>query len=333
MVDINSLRPVDGLQELDLTLTDNVFTEQRELVNQHLNNVGARHFIDLANEADIDPDTGMQYLMVGPRGYSAEEVIIAPGTFANGLWPHIIARGEAIADTAQRSGVFDSNGVPLGVLLVGSPCMSSKFNLNSEERSQVANGNFNAIANRHARLLAFLGFGAVRGVFYSQAAAHAAPFINIASKFLDVNNMIVGEYPINRVGFIKERQRFSGERKKDSVDVIEKLFGSGQAAERFELGIVRRLENLAIIRGIGDLVLTRDLLQAGTKSKKTTMLHAMDSLVSPAADIISAFDGVKAMMISLGLKNRFTRIQVDSNHSFGDRVSSYSAVVAANLAD
>lgn len=333
ITNFEALRPAVGQDVLHLTLTEPAFAEQKEHLNEHLNKLGAQHFVDLANKADADPKTGAQYMLVTHKGFSAEEVILMPGTFGNGIWPHIIARAEALSHSALHAGVRDVTGNPLGVLMVGSPSMNSRFGFDKSERGQMARGDFLPVARRHVALVDDLKFGAVKGAFYSQAAAMAGAFSYDAKKTIDVNHMIVGEIPLNRRGFLTEGREFSQERKKDGIDVIEELFANKQAAVDFERGILHEFkENFAYLRGFGRIMLSNDLVLLANSSEHTTLLHATHSKVMPLNAAVTGYENAKNTLRNLGQADRIQRVQADSNHSFGDRVGSFSAVVAANLA-
>jgi hypothetical protein len=334
MINFEHFRPSPETQELVLDVNSPLMAEPVAHVNDHLNRLGAKHFVEQANEVDTDTDSGTQYAIVGQKGFSTEELILLPGRFGNGVWSHTIAGAEGIHEMAKQAGVRDSYGNPLPVLVVAAPCATSSFGLSRKERSEVNGGNYDSIAERHLRIVDSLGYGALRGVYYSQAAAIASAVSGAARGHFDVKRAVVGEAPLNRLGFFREASGFEEERKKDDIDVIEELFETKQAVSDLEKGIVKEWrDNLAVIRGFAKMNLSVDLISVAQDSEAVMFLHAANSKVTPLSKALQEYNYARGFLRGFNYpKAKLSRVQVNSNHSFGDRVGSWSTVVGANLA-
>lgn len=333
MIDFDQLRPSVYSPERTIDVSPEAMAEAREHVNDHLNRLGAAHFVDLAENTLTHDVFDMQFGLIEPEDGSREEVILMPGTFGNGAWSHIFARAEAISELAKTAGVADSSGHPLPVLIVAAPSTESKYGISRSDRKDVAYGNFDSIARTHIRLINMLGFGAINGSLYSQAAVLAEPLARLGSRNHDVNSFVVGEYPLSRLGFLKEASGFAAERKKDAIDVIEELFETKQADQEMVKGVIKQgKESVPIMRGMGHVVLGADLVSTGRHAKRTTFVHATHSKVTPRLAAIENYgQAQETLQRASETAERLYRLEVDSNHSFADRVASWAAVVAANL--
>lgn len=336
---INPYESLGATGELVIGVNDPALVVGRETVNEHLNTFGADYFIDIADNAPTD-ENGMQYAVVGEPDSSQTEVLMMPGTFANGLWPHMAARAKAVAFMAQRYGVTASDGAPLSVLLTASPGMLSRFGLDRQERSWVARGSMKPIARRHLELASDLGYGVIGGmVGYSQAAAIAAPFMNRAPQHFDVGNSVtlIAEPPhalersIMTIGqdFKAEDKPFKPQRMEDGIDVIEEIFARKVAAPDFIKGVLRRgPENLAIVNGFKRGLLLHDLVSLLDNDRAVTLLHTTDSRTTPRDAAIEVVQKANNLVTNRSVK----RIEVtDTTHAFGDRVGSFATLAAVAL--
>src|SRR5262245_10800898 len=115
-----------------LRIDDPRFDEPVEMVRDHLNRLGVSYFNDMANSAEAEPVTGTQALIVCSRALEhgiGESVIPMAAPMGNGVWPHIVARAEAISERAFHLGLRGENDGPVPVLVTAAPSMKSHFDL------------------------------------------------------------------------------------------------------------------------------------------------------------------------------------------------------------
>lgn len=349
MIAFEQLRPETQMQ---IDALDPRFDEALDSVDGHLSSIGAQTFISLAENAA--EHNGMQYAVVGGgNDQSKDTAILMPGTFANGVWPHLIARAEAISHLAAIAGLRDDEGNIVPVVLTGSPGMKSVFGLSDAERSLVADGNFEPIAEKHLRLADNLGRYSIRGfVGSSQGSVIIAP---LSTRLKDNQNfdtehsqVVLAEPPHARsrrvlpiprqlVNFVREGMRFNGQIRNENIAVINEIFASGKASPDFEKGIWKeRMDNLAIVGGFGKGQLADDLYDLAINNFDTTVVHGSDSLVARRDDIIDSFDhavsDIKEMTCWPEYPANLHRLEVSStNHSLMDRVGRFALIAAANL--
>ncbi len=337
MIQFEQFTPAAGHNSLTLDVHDAAFEEPVAYVDEHLSSLGIGHFVDKANV--IDRVHGMQFKLVSGPERSQEEAILMPGTFANGIWPHVVARAEAVRIMVETAGVRSSAGEPLPVLMVAAPSLQSRFDLNKLERAQVANGDYAPIADRHVALMDRLGYSAFRGVFYSQAAAFAETIAQAGQANMDIGAMIVGEPPhvqeqsfaSSIKGFVGEGSGFKAEIEDEGIRVIQEMFATKQAARSFELGVIAAgKENLAVVRGFGQGYLENDLVDLNMSTLgAVTLLHASDSKVTNAQATRELFERATGSLLT---SNPLYRVEIaGTNHSLGDRVGRFATLSAAAL--
>lgn len=346
MTNFAALRPDPTLE---LPITSPWLDEGAAEVNEHLSSFGSEYFIDRAERPA--KYNGMQFNIAGGGDdRSREAAILMPGTFANGVWPHILARGEAISHMAAEAGLRDSVGNLVPVIMTGSPSMFSTFGLDKSERHEVRHGNYASIAERHLGLFRSLGYEAVAGVVASsQATALVAPFVEMAPEITETAQAVLAEpphaarkriLPVGRqlVNFGREGAKFKGQLKAEGIDVIDEIFASGKAAPDFERGIIHEgRENWSIIRGFARGKLRRDLTTLVLHHITTTVVHGSDSNVARSRQVREA---VGAAIGSVHDRNGTTWPRVnnlrelevtDTNHSLMDRVGRFATIAAAGL--
>ena len=335
--------------ELVLDINDAVFEEATAAVDEHLGRIGAQAFIDAAE----NPETfeAMQYAVVGGgKDRSDKAAILMPAPYANGVWPHMIARASAISHMAAEAGLRDDTGNIVPVVLTSSPGMKSSFGLDKQERSAVRTGNFDPIAEKHLGLFDELDLDIAGYVGASQATALAAPIINRlpGSRSGEGVPTILAEpphgkkrivLPVGRqlVNFALEGMTFKGQLADEGVEVIDEIFASGKASPDFEKGIIKQAkENLAIVRGFARGNLSRDLVKLALTGSKTTVIHGDESTIARREDMVSAvdeaIDHIENRYGKLGVRADLGRIMlVGTNHSLTDRLGRYVSLTAANL--
>lgn len=335
--------------ELQIDIHDQLFDAHVEAVNEHLSRRGAQYFIDAANNAQTHE--GTKFAVVG-GGYdrSADTAILMPGTFANGVWPHLVARAEALSFQAANAGLRDRDGMLIPVVLTASPGMDSRFNLAKKEIQALRGGNFESVASRNTDLVRSVGIEQVSAIVgTSQASVVAAPFAETASGDLIADNFsaVLVEPPhaknqgVSLLGirFAREGAKFKEQLQDEDIDVINKLFSSKHAAKDFEKGIWKeRKENLAFIRGFTKGKLARDLINLALHGIDTTVIVGTDSQVAPRLEVRASYEQAynqhSAYNASFLDASKLRLLEISgTNHSFGDRVGRFATAVAANLAD
>ncbi|HSX46568.1 MAG TPA: hypothetical protein VLF87_01090, partial [Patescibacteria group bacterium] len=186
-----------GQPELEIAVNDQAFDEPVEAVNRHLSNLGANHFMQLANEPERFGS--MQYgLLWGDDDRSSKAVIPMPAPFGNGVWPHILARAEAIRFMAAEAGLHDRQGNPVPILVTAAPSMHSAFDILPQDVTYLKkHGDFGSIAAKHVYLMNRLGFGCVAGFAgYSQGSVIGSPLMEVAQSVMDTTgNVVLGAPP------------------------------------------------------------------------------------------------------------------------------------------
>lgn len=336
--------------DLEMDIHDAAFEEPVAEVNEHLSRLGPQHFIDVAENALSF--NGMRYAIVGGgKDQSTTAALLMPGTYANGVWPHIVARGEALAHLAAQAGLRDDEGNLVPVLITGSPSMESAFGLDARERDSVSFGDSSPLADRHVELLRSIKRDPSGIVASSQAAAMAAPFVRALPESAFGMGMpaVLAEpphakrrdfLPIMRqlVNFGREGARFKKQLRDEGIDVINELFGTKHAAKNFEKGIVKEAkDNLAIVRGFARGKLARDLISLRLSGSPTTVVHGTDSHVARRDDVVRAVEKARGQsaahgVIALLFNRDVNRLEIrDTNHSLVDRVGRFAVVAAANI--
>lgn len=344
MTNFDTFRPNP---ELVLDVQDAAFEEPVAEVNEYLSRLGTQHFIDVCEEAITF--NGIRYAIVGGgKDRSSTMAWLMPGTYANGAWPHIAARGAAVSHMAAEAGMRDDEGNLIPVVITGSPSMESRYGLDKQELLTVTDGNFTPIAQRHLELLGNLKFDPVGIVASSQASALAAPIVDLmpGSAFNRGIPAVLAEPPHAKprsvtgqlLNFVREGQKFKSQLAAEGIDVIDELFATKNASKDFEKGIAKEAkENLAIVRGFGRGKLARDLSRLCLSGSQTTVIHGSDSLVARRKDVTEAIEAARERVLNvLGdtprPANELRRLELaGTNHSLADRVGRFAVVAAANL--
>lgn len=327
-------------------INDPFFLEPVQHIQEHLNYLGAKHFIFEAD--NVHRMGNMEFAVVGGgKDRSTEAAILMPAPFGNGIWPHIVARGEALAYQAAQEDIRDRNGNILPVIIPAAPCMTSSYDLEARDVADIALGNFYPIAAQHVNLMATLGYGQLRGVVgYSFPAVTAQPTVKLAKWDLDVKgNVVIGEPPhaaarsLVRIGagFIREGMAFSKQVKAENIHVINQLFDSKQAARQFNKGVIKNAAlYTAIVRGMSQGRLSADLEALVKSGIDVTLLHASNSKVTPRKDAIRAFQDASSFiwadtwnMNRTGFLNR--QEVTGTNHALADRVGRFAVLAARSL--
>lgn len=332
MIDFEAVRPLPRLDSIVVFVDNPAFDEPVAAVDEHLSRLGSNHFVSMAEHAESHE--GMQYSVVGGgKDRSLDTAILMPGTFANGVWPHIVARAEAISFMAAEAGLRDNSGNIVPVIMTGSPSMRSRYGLSYTERQSVSDGNFDPIARRHKALLGSVGYQAIHGIFNSQSALLAEPIANSLRNSFVVGNAVVAEPPLRRLGVLQENKGLKQALQDENIAVINELFATKQATDRFERGVLRELpENLACVRGMGRAAyrFAQDLSDVNRLAPKVTFIHGIDSKVTPYHEAEAIYE--HARILSNRLSGLGRVVVAGANHSLGDRVGRWSTLVAANLA-
>lgn len=340
---MNIPRPLTHVPEATVSVNAMMFDRPVEAVNEHLNQIGTEHFIDAAD--NVDRLGSIEYAVVGGgKDASPDTAILMPAPFANGVWPHIIARAEAISYLAAEAGLRDGANNLVPVVVTASPCVTSSYDLISEERHNVAAGDFSPIATRQLAVLEHVGAMSIAGVVgYSQGAAVAIPTLMKAQKDFDAYSVpaVIGDPPhaaprgVVALGaaFAKEGATFDAELKKEPIDVVNELFAIKRAAREFNKGVLlRRQENWAMVKGFSRGKLTDDLLDAVWHGIPTTLLHAADSKISPADDVHASVNTVKDYFENKMIRRYLHRLEITgTNHAFGDRIGRFATLCAGVL--
>lgn len=336
--------------DLEMDIHDAAFEEPVAEVNEYLSRLGTQHFIDVAENALSF--NGMRYAVVGGgKDRSSTAALLMPGTYANGVWPHIAARGEALAHLAAQAGLRDDEDNLVPVVITGSPSMESAFGLDARERASVSIGDFSPVADRHIDLLRSIKRNPRGIVASSQAATMAAPFVRALpeSAFGMGIPAVLAETPHAKrydslpvmrqlVNFGREGARFKKQLSDEGIDAVNELFATKHAAKGFEKGIVKEVkDNLAIVKGFARGKLVRDLISLSLSGSPTTVMHGTDSKVARRDDVMQAVEEAReraaAYKAAVLLSSRdVNRLEIrGTNHSLMDRVGRFAVVAAANI--
>ncbi len=334
--------------EASIDIHDPRFEEPVAMASEHLESRGKQHFYDAANNANTDEKTGIQYVITNPVGEvpaDQTEFLIMPAPFANGPWPHMVARAEILSQFAANAGLTDTTGQPLSVLVTGSPGMKSRYGLNPSELGYIRRGNIWPVANRHLRLADRLGFNTVRGFYAaSQSSTFAPAFMDAASQIFDVDgNMVINEpsdavrthLPMLGLRFMREGMRFGKSIKNEGIPLLSEIVHSPD----FEKGIIAaRDENLALAKHFVRGNLQAGLEQACRAGILTTVIHGDKSLIAKRKAVIGAVRGANQSIVNEILETtrsipRVSRVEVTggANHSFADRLGRANVLAALAL--
>ena len=328
-------------REIGLELDDVRFAEPVALVDEHLSSLGADYFFEKANNPFVDRRTGMKYGLADSEPEMRDNVdslIVMPSTFANGAWPHMFARAEAIAKLHSIE-----TGVPTSVLLTAAPSMESKFGLSERELERARKGHYKPVADRHLRLVTGLGFSQLEGIVaYSGPTVFATHLALGAKRELDGSgNVFIGEPPhedksnvlSEAVRFLLEGIPFKKAIQDENIAVINEIFASGQASPDFLKGIFKQSEeNLAIARGFGQGKLMKDLTTLGSNGICGVVMHGSDSKVSRSKPVQNAVREANDRIVHADDGIFAKRIEVfGARHSFGDRVGRMATLAVTSL--
>ncbi|HSX24205.1 MAG TPA: hypothetical protein VLE74_03840 [Candidatus Saccharimonadales bacterium] len=338
MIDFEAFR---GRPELEIAVNDARFDEPIEEVNRHLSQFDAEYFFRIANNPDTYGPT--QYAIIGggdDRSHNA--VIPMPAPRGNGVWPHILARGEAISHMAAEAGLRDSNGNLVPVAVIASPNKTSSYGSDKAQRKETRKGNVDRMSVRQVTLLDRAGFGAISGFAgYSEGSVFAESFMNIARGTMDTDGSVVLGAPAHASDFNVmefaiamglEGMHFSSERKAENIKVIEEIFATHKAAPDFWKGMwTQREEAWALLKAYRQADLASDMAKLAFLGHMTTVLHASKDHLVPRLPVKAAFDAARKE-VGLGSARWLGRIEVlDADHNLGDRVGRLAVLMAAGL--
>ncbi|HTE22807.1 MAG TPA: hypothetical protein VK674_07285 [Candidatus Limnocylindria bacterium] len=325
--------------ETVIGIDDPLLTEGTELVNEHLNRLGAQYFVDVADTAEKDR-SGLQGVVVGHRALSegvGEAIITLDAPFGNGPWPHLVARAEVVSELAFREGLRDDEGKPVPVFLRAAPSATSSFGLEESGLMAVADGDASPIVRVQNDAASRMGFGKIYGdVNWSQPSAHAAVRMTDASRNFDIEGgVLLGDPPHAEpssagervVKFVREGMRFNKSIKGAGIDILKELIHS----PKFVRGIwTERAENRAITGGFTQGLLTEDLKALREANIPTTVVRAGDSLITPHQPTVDAVEAANSQVFGLHPVS-FVEI-LGANHSYGDFLGHFGVTAAGIVA-
>lgn len=325
MVCFDAFRPI-GVEQIPIN--HEVFDEPVSIVNDALSRLSTQHFFDEANRAKSLPD-GMQHLLVGGEDDRSKHTAIAmPGTFGNGIWPHLVARAEALATMTKEAGLRDDDGRLVPVLITASPSMKSRFNLSKLELSDVSDGDFNPVVERQAHAMREHRLKQLVGAVGTSlgSASIARLMTRFGTREFDKGQAVFFEpaHGLKRgvirqlIAFGRESSGFKSALAAENIQVINDLFASGSTNPDFEKGIFNQAaENYAQVKGLGQGGLQSDTEKLRKAGVIHTVVRGTDSHVAPAKII----DGLRCPVLEV----------VGGNHSLADRVGRFAVIAAANL--
>jgi hypothetical protein len=342
MIDLSAFRP-EKMGEIEAYPTkagnegDYPYAEPLAVVNDHLNRLGARFFIDGAQATAAE--NGQRFKYVGDVDSSRESAIVMPSPFGNGIWPHLVARAEALRHLAVEAGIRDDRGNTLPVVMVAAPSLKSTYGLVGREQDDVAMGDFTPIAKRHLRVLGTMGFESIRSyVGYSQPAVFGAPLARLAQANFDIANVQLQETPNSRkrtilslgVGMMAiEGMRFKKGMASGKIDVIDELFATHNAADQMEKGVLQeKADYWSMVKGFAKGRLEDDLNSLCVDGVDTFVLWAAGSAVTSAKHTKATVSKVADSNPSYSVRSLEI---VGANHSYGDMVGHFAATTVANL--
>ncbi len=329
-------------------INDPVFTEPVQQINEHLNHLGVGFFTEKADFVSANGD--MEFYVAHGNNYkdkSSEAAVLMGTPFGNGIWPHMIARAEAVFFQLAEEGVRDRNGNLVPVIMPSAPCLTSGYsNLYERDYAEIAKGNYYRIASEHLDLYKTLGYKQLAGVIaYSYPGVLASATVNLAeSAGVEVTgNVFIGDPPNAAqrpelsivTGFAREGMSFSKQLKNGNIDIVDTLFATKQAAQGFNRGVIKHAKLYkAIVSGMsrgrlaGNLT---DLVKAGID---VTLMHATESKVAPRKHVIAAYEdassGIWKDPCNTKRSGFLSRQEVTGiGHGVGDCIG-HLAVLAAN---
>lgn len=323
--------------ETTLGLNDPRLLEGRDVAKDHIGRLGLDHFRDIANSPNADEKTGIQYVLVGSTALSEEgfsgSAITMDAPFGNGIWPHIVARAEMVAEMAYRGGLVDHGGNPIPVLLRAAPSADSQFGLSGPELSRVKKGDDRPIAEKQNDVAKRVGVNEIYGdVSFSLSSVHAsARMVDAGSDMNIEGGVVLGEPPHAKramaterlISFGLEGLRFGRSLKDSGIDDLKQLMDSPE----FLRGIWRnRKEYGAVVSDITRGLLERDMKALQNARVPAALLHASDSLIIRRKD---ALDAVARANEGQDSNFRTRRVEIaGANHSFGDLLGHFGVTAA-----
>lgn len=327
---------------LTISQADTRFDDHIAATKAHLESLTPEYFRDRANQALTDPNSGMQYLWVGSRALDSgieRSYIGMSSPFGNGIWPHLVARAEVVAEKAYELGLRGADDEPVPVLLTAAPSKHSAYGLNAHERAKVGSGDARPIAHRLNRTAYDAGMRVVKGnVAFSMPAAHAATQMVEAQQHMDVDGVtILGDPPharqarpfVNAINFGREGLRFDGEVEAEGIGLVKQILTSPGMVP----GVIKNhAEYRPIARDFRRGELADDLVMLGVNGLPGVVLNAGSSYVAPRLEVARSVAEAREELRegdSVYVDPRHVEI-ADATHAFADRLGRFG-VVAAEL--
>lgn len=292
---------------------------------------------ELRQKIEVSPD-GIVYAVLDenqPQEYSSTEAIVEYLPFANTATDNMLERAEFIRLVAKLSGITDSDGKFLPVIMLASPGIGgSRLSLDNEQLLKIRSGDLGVLAKELLRAVEIRDFGRIALVGFSQGADVAlAAEQHADAANLDVRGIAIGDpagiakrgiVPLGRdflstgTKDLKKSVEASGlEHKMESIDMAD--------FARFLSSIILSRTNHKVWQGLGYNSFSGDLTRALTgrqaiKGNLSTIAvgFGSESAIAKPEVLVPLLEEAK----QYDVHNILTSIKVEgANHTWGDQLT------------
>jgi hypothetical protein len=191
---------------------------------------------------------------------SPTEVVVMFSTYATTIDDNMALRGKFTYEALQAAGITDEKERPLPLLFLGAPAGDGRYNLNKQQRKQVAAGDLAPAAANQLELVRRKGFGTVAMLGFSQGGSMAAAGARIAhSKELDVSAIGAASVPniVERgrwalqMAFASQAPHLREDLKKGGIEAFKRVHREQYSEIKYARAMLSQpRENLALFRGL-----------------------------------------------------------------------------------